>query len=1005
MLKFFQNSKFRLLFFTLGILSAFTIIFLIITYFAKDDLILGGASLKKAPRVDSTPWSSDSTQEYIKLQEGQNISKAEKAKSSGKSAIPTIVRIESFGEGEFIKGGKETIGFSKLLNGGEVSEAQIILNSLSDTNCVIEDVKFALTQKITLKDLKTVCGCSKLKKAGVTLKKLDTVCDCISLKKAGFTAKMLKASGYTATKLRNCNYSACELKGAGFSAKQMKDAGFTDLELKGAGFSQDAIKAAAQGLVEGIDNSDILSTNCNPKKLNALRLKGITASKIREVSGCSIESLKNAGFTIQELKRAGFNARELKNAGYNAKQLMAAGFSAKDLKNAGYSSKELKDAGFGVKELKDAGFSAKDLKDAGFTAKALYENGFSAKDLLEAGYSQSNLIKAGISPAIIDKALDSMSECSVSNIKKKISKDVPLKEIINTYGCSLKNLIDAGVSPKDLLALGYTLKDLRDAGIFYDYLKDGNCSKEFISKAKIQGVTAKEIRNKLGCSSKDLKNSGFNVSDLKNAGFTAAELKDLGFNSNDLKKAGFSAKDLLKAGFSAKDLKNAGFQADELLAAGASIKSLKNAGFSAADLKSIGVSAKDLKDAGFSAKDLKNAGFNIKDLQEAGYSVTDLKDAGFNAKELLDAGYDVKDLVDVFSAKELLDAGATVEDLLKNGVSIKDLKAAGVDAKALRKAGASLDDLLKNGFANQDLQGAGFSAAQIARSQARIRASDELNFINDMGVRDSIVNNKTKKLKLRSPKELQVLQTQMSTYANALPRDWGVSDQQFVNGSTDDENEGGLGIPGRLLNNNAGVAQAAQNQQQENQPQSAALLKAGDIQFAVLDTSVNSDEPGPILATVTQGKLKGSKLIGNIEVPQNGQKAILRFNVLSIPNLGNSIPISAVAIDINTARTGISSNTNNHYFTRYGSLFASSFLEGFGKAFAAPTTTIKTVDGNINVQEVRSTAKEAAIASLAEVGTKWGDSISGTINRPPTIEIYAGVALGILLTQDLQLPE
>ncbi len=42
------------------------------------------------------------------------------------------------------------------------------------------------------------------------------------------------------------------------------------------------------------------------------------------------------------------------------------------------------------------------------------------------------------------------------------------------------------------------------------------------------------------------------------------------------------------------------------------------------------------------------------------------------------------------------------------------------------------------------------------------------------------------------------------------------------------------------------------------------MIKAGTIMFAVLDTAVNSDEPGPILATMVSGKYKGAKLIGRL---------------------------------------------------------------------------------------------------------------------------------------------
>ena len=60
-------------------------------------------------------------------------------------------------------------------------------------------------------------------------------------------------------------------------------------------------------------------------------------------------------------------------------------------------------------------------------------------------------------------------------------------------------------------------------------------------------------------------------------------------------------------------------------------------------------------------------------------------------------------------------------------------------------------------------------------------------------------------------------------------------------------------------------------------------IKTGDILFAVLETSVNTDEPGPILATIVSGKLKGSKIIGSFTLPSNADQIVITFNTLSMP--------------------------------------------------------------------------------------------------------------------------
>lgn len=188
--------------------------------------------------------------------------------------------------------------------------------------------------------------------------------------------------------------------------------------------------------------------------------------------------------------------------------------------------------------------------------------------------------------------------------------------------------------------------------------------------------------------------------------------------------------------------------------------------------------------------------------------------------------------------------------------------------------------------------------------------------------------------------------------------------------------------------------------------QQQAIVKTGDIVFAVIDTSINSDEPGPILATIVSGRLKGSKLIGSFTLPSNADKMVISFNTLSVPGSAKTTSVSAYAVDPNTARTALSSRTNHHYFVRYGSLFASSFLNGFGSAFQSANTTV-TVGGtgsgnNLTIQNgIGRSSLENAVIGLAQVGQSWGQATQQLFATPTTVEVYAGTGIGVLFLQDL----
>lgn len=230
------------------------------------------------------------------------------------------------------------------------------------------------------------------------------------------------------------------------------------------------------------------------------------------------------------------------------------------------------------------------------------------------------------------------------------------------------------------------------------------------------------------------------------------------------------------------------------------------------------------------------------------------------------------------------------------------------------------------------------------------------------------------------------------------------TDQVYIAAAKTDEKSGQAGAGSMQSDGSVGASAASGSVMSVS---GENVVKTGDIMFAVMDTSVNTDEPGPILATIVSGRLKGSKLIGSFNLPSNASKMVIMFNTLSIPGKDKTVQISAYAIDPNTARTALSSETNHHYLQRYGALFASSFMSGMSSAIQSANTTVS-VGGTGGVTNTtvstmgRSTINNALIA-LGEVGKAWSKTAQKDMNRPTTVEVYAGTGLGILFTQDVAL--
>ena len=197
----------------------------------------------------------------------------------------------------------------------------------------------------------------------------------------------------------------------------------------------------------------------------------------------------------------------------------------------------------------------------------------------------------------------------------------------------------------------------------------------------------------------------------------------------------------------------------------------------------------------------------------------------------------------------------------------------------------------------------------------------------------------------------------------------------------------------------------------KNSEELPIVLKAGSIIYGVIETSVSSDEPGPILAKVVVPPLKGARLIGEIKPAASPfvEKLQLAFNKVNIPSHPSTFGISAVAIDPDTARNAIATDVDHHYLERWGSLFAASFLEGYSKAVedAGATTSISTQQstGASTTQTNRPalSGKEQLFAGLSKVGESWSEILKKRVERPSTIYIEQGTGIGILITDDLRL--
>ncbi|WP_157966550.1 TrbI/VirB10 family protein [Fastidiosibacter lacustris] len=186
-----------------------------------------------------------------------------------------------------------------------------------------------------------------------------------------------------------------------------------------------------------------------------------------------------------------------------------------------------------------------------------------------------------------------------------------------------------------------------------------------------------------------------------------------------------------------------------------------------------------------------------------------------------------------------------------------------------------------------------------------------------------------------------------------------------------------------------------------------AMFKAGDILIAVIDTAVNSDQPDtPILAHIVVGPYKHAKLLGSFVREED--KLVVKFTTLSIPDRAASININAYAIDQATAQTALASDVDHHYLLRYGSLFSAAFLQGFGTYFTNAQNNsgwcyVDPMGGkHCQGSEAALTTKNAAYAGLGQIGTALSSAMTKQFDKPPTVTLNQGSAIGVLIMQDIK---
>lgn len=195
----------------------------------------------------------------------------------------------------------------------------------------------------------------------------------------------------------------------------------------------------------------------------------------------------------------------------------------------------------------------------------------------------------------------------------------------------------------------------------------------------------------------------------------------------------------------------------------------------------------------------------------------------------------------------------------------------------------------------------------------------------------------------------------------------------------------------------AATAAAASTEQEQ-----VVLIPAGRILSGVLETEVNSDDGGPVLVQVVSGPYKGARLLGSMRLGVD--KVVLTFDKMSFK--GKTVAVSAVAMEPSVGRTGLADEVDRRWFQKYGMLFLSAFVAGYGEAASQVAEVQNTTDTGTVVAKEKLSSRDRAIVALGKSGTAVGQQMQQLSAQVKTmVKVNQGSPIAILFLNDLTAAE
>lgn len=172
------------------------------------------------------------------------------------------------------------------------------------------------------------------------------------------------------------------------------------------------------------------------------------------------------------------------------------------------------------------------------------------------------------------------------------------------------------------------------------------------------------------------------------------------------------------------------------------------------------------------------------------------------------------------------------------------------------------------------------------------------------------------------------------------------------------------------------------------------ILPAGTIEYGQLLIEANTDAPGPVLAQIVSGPLRGSRVLGSFT--SSDEYLTLNFSQLVLD--GISYQVEAIAIDPGTTLPGMITEIDRKYFTRIVLPMAAEFVSGLADAISeSGTTSVYISDSSVTQSTADKDQKQEIASGINKAGDKLSDILESEADKAkPMLRVAAGTPLGVL---------